>query len=110
MSVDIRMSDPNKYMNKLKMMVKARMQGLRIESSRKVTFFFFLRFYLFVHERHRESEAETQAEREAGSTQGAQYGTRSWVSRITPWAEGGTKPLSHPIIIYIHYGKLNIKL
>ena len=28
--------------------------------------------------------------------QGAQCGTRSQVSRITPWAEGGAKPLSHP--------------
>ena len=43
----------------------------------------------------REREAETQAEGEAGSMQGARQGTRSWVSRITPWAEGGAKPLSH---------------
>ena len=28
--------------------------------------------------------------------QGARCGTRSPVSRITPWAEGGAKPLSHP--------------
>ena len=32
-------------------------------------FFFFLRFYVFIHERHREAEA--QAEGEAGSFQGA---------------------------------------
>ena len=32
---------------------------------------FLLRFYLFLHERHTEKEAETQAEGEAGSTQGA---------------------------------------
>ena len=58
---------------------------------------FFLRFYLFIHERQREREreAEIQAEGEAGSMQGAQRGTRSWDSRITPWAEGGAKPLSH---------------
>ena len=42
--------------------------------------------YLFIRERER--EAETQAEGEAGSMQGARCGTRSWVSRITPWAEG----------------------
>ena len=36
-----------------------------------------------------------QAEGEAGSMQGAPCGTRSQVSRITPWAEGGAKPLSH---------------
>ena len=33
-------------------------------------------------------EAETQAEGEAGSVQGARRGTRSRVSRIRPWAEG----------------------
>ena len=61
-------------------------------------FFFFFRFYLFIHDRHaqREREAETQAEGEADSMQGAHHGTRSRVSRITPWAEGGAKPLSHP--------------
>ena len=52
------------------------------------------RFYLFI--RDREREAETQAEGEAGSMQGAQRGTRSWVSKITPWAGGRAKPLSHP--------------
>ena len=35
-----------------------------------------------------ERGAETQAEGEAGSMQGAGCGTRSWVSRIPPWAEG----------------------
>ena len=58
-------------------------------------FSFFQRFYLFIHERYREREAETQAEGEAGSMQGARCGTPSWVSRITPWAEGSAKPLSH---------------
>ena len=55
-----------------------------------VNSFFFLRFYLFIHERHTHThtEAETQAEGEAGSMQGARCGTRSLVSRITPWAEG----------------------
>ena len=46
-------------------------------------------------EREREREAETQAEGEAGSREGPQRGTPSWVSRITPWTESGTKPLSH---------------
>ena len=32
---------------------------------------FFLRFYLFIHERHTERGRETQAEGEAGSMQGA---------------------------------------
>ena len=62
----------------------------------------FLRFYLFIHERHRARqrergrEAEPQAEEEAGSMQGARRGTRSQVSRITTRAESGTKPPSHP--------------
>ena len=41
-------------------------------------------------------EAETQAEGEAGSMQGAQSGALSQVSRITPRAKGGTKLLNHP--------------
>ena len=59
---------------------------------------FFLRFYLFIHERptEREREAETQAEGEAGSMQGARRGIQFQISRIRPWAEGGAKPLSHP--------------
>ena len=46
--------------------------------------------------RDTEREAETQAEREAGSMQGARCGTQPWVSRIRPWAEGSAKLLSHP--------------
>ena len=57
--------------------------------------FFFKRFYLFIHERQREREAQTQAEGEAGSVEVAWHGTRTWVSRITPQAEGSAKPLSH---------------
>ena len=57
---------------------------------------FFKTFYLFIHEKQRERESETQAEGEADSMHGDRHGTRSCVSRITPWAEGGTKPLSHP--------------
>ncbi|CAK7306681.1 hypothetical protein VULLAG_LOCUS12721 [Vulpes lagopus] len=44
--------------------------------------------------RDTQREAETQAEGEAGPMQGARSGTRSRDSRIMPWAEGGTKPLS----------------
>ena len=40
-------------------------------------------------------DTETQAEGEAGPMQGALCGTRSRVSRITPQAKGGAKPLSH---------------
>ena len=47
-------------------------------------------------EREAETQAETQAEGETGSMQAARRGTQSQVPRITPWAEGSTKPLSHP--------------
>ena len=60
---------------------------------------FFLRFYLFIEterERERETETEIQAEGEAGSIQVARCGTRSQISGIMPWTEGGAKPLSHP--------------
>ena len=71
---------------------------------------FFLRFYLFIHERQREREreAETQAEGEAGSMQGARCGTRSQDSRITPWTEGRcltTEPPRHPNYVKYFYSK-----
>ena len=43
----------------------------------------------------RDTEAETQAEGEAGSMQGAQRDPLSRVPRIRPWAEGRAKLLSH---------------
>ena len=50
--------------------------------------YIFLRFYLFMIDIEREREAETQAEGEADSMPGARCGTRSWGSRIVPWAKG----------------------
>ena len=49
-------------------------------------------FNLFIH-RDRERETDRQAEGEAGSMQGAGGGTGFLVSRITPLAAGGAKPL-----------------
>ena len=43
-------------------------------------------------------ETETQAEGEAGSPQGAHQDPR-----ITSWAEGGAKPLSHPAALCFVY-------
>ena len=48
----------------------------------QVIFLFFSKFYLFVRETER--KAETQAEGEAVSMQGAGCGTRSLDPRITP--------------------------
>ena len=43
-----------------------------------------------------EREAETQAEGEAGSMQGAGCGTRSWDSRIAPQAKGRCQTAAPP--------------
>ena len=56
-------------------------------------------------EREAETQAEGEAEGEAGSMQRARRGTRSCVSRITPWAVGGAKLLRHrgyPENAFIH--------
>ena len=75
---------------------------LSCEYSSIILGYFFLRFYLFI-ETGREREAETQAEGEAGIIQRARRRTRFRVSRITPWAAGGARPLRHrgcPILGY----------
>ena len=52
---------------------------------------------MIVTEREREREAETQAEGEADSMhRGARHGTRSWVSRIVPWAKGRRQTAAPP--------------
>ena len=77
--------------------------------------FFFKIIYLFIRDterkrergRDREREREVQAEGEASSKQGTQCETGSWVSRITPWAEGGAKLRSHwgcPILAILDIG------
>ena len=60
-----------------------------------IPIFFFFKDFIYLFMRDAQRETETQAEREAGSMQGAQCGTRSRVFRITPQAAGGTKPLCH---------------
>ena len=54
----------------------------------------------------RHTEAETQAEGEAGSMQVARRGTLSRVSRIRPRAAGGAKPL-RPWGCPVHYSSVN---
>ena len=68
----------------------------RAMQTKEHAFNFF--FNLFIYDRHtvREREAETQAEGEAGSMQGARHGTRSRVSRTTPWAEGRRQTTEPP--------------
>ena len=43
-----------------------------------------------------EREAETQAEKEAGSPQGSRCGTRSQISGSGPEPKADAQPLSHP--------------
>ena len=57
---------------------------------------FFFNFYLFMIVTQREREAETQAEGEAGSLQGARCGIRSRISRIAPWAKGRRQTAAPP--------------
>ena len=49
-----------------------------------------------------EREKETQAEGEAGSTLGSRRGTRSRVSRITPWTKGRRSTTESPRDPLIH--------
>ena len=49
---------------------------------------------LFIHEKER--EAETQAEREAGSPQGGRYGTQSRILGSHAEPKAGAQLLSHP--------------
>ena len=47
--------------------------------------------FIYPRQTHKEREAETQAEGEAGATQGAGLGTRSRDPGVTLWAAGGAK-------------------
>ena len=71
-------------------------------SSSIIILLYFLKI-VFIYSRETQREAETQAGGEAGSMQGVWHGTRSQVSRITPLAEDGTKPLSHRAALETSY-------
>ena len=58
-------------------------------------FFFFLKIYLFIHERHK-TERQRQAEGEAGSLQGAWCRTQSRILGLWPEPKAGAQLLSHP--------------
>ena len=53
--------------------------------------------------KHIHTEAETQAEGEAGSIQQAISGTPSQDSRITPWAEGKHSTTEPPRCLFLRY-------
>ena len=91
--VKIKMKDlPDEDVEGLELsyIAKIRMSNGTTNLENNLEVFFFLRFYLFIHDTHthRDREAETQVEGEAGSIPGARCRTRSRVSRITTWAEG----------------------
>ena len=60
----------------------------------------FVCLFVFMRERGRGAEGD------AGSMQEAWHGTPSRVSRFRPWAESGTKPLSHPGCPNSFYSKI----
>ena len=72
----------------------ANLIGLRMQF--KYIYFFSLRFYLFIHERHAEREAETSEEGEASFLWGAPYGTRFQDPRSCPEPKADAQTLSHP--------------
>ena len=54
--------------------------------------------------RDTEREAETQAEGEGGSSQGARHRTPSQILGSRPEPKAGTQPLSHPgIPVFLYY-------
>ena len=60
--------------------------------------FFFLRFYLFIHERHtqREIEVETQAEKKQAPCREPDVGLHPGTPGPCPGPKAGAKSLSHP--------------
>ena len=66
---------------------------------KKEILYFFLRFYLFIHDRHREREREAetyrQKEKQAPCRE-PDVGFDSRDSRITPWAKGRRQTVEPP--------------
>ena len=59
-------------------------------------FHFFLRFYLFIHERHRERGAKTQAEEKQAPCRKPDVGFDPGTPGSHPGPKASAKPLSHP--------------
>ena len=55
---------------------------------------FLKKIFIYSWDTQREKQRHRQREKQAACRE-PDGGTRSWVSRITPWVEGGAKPLSH---------------
>ena len=72
--------------------------------------FIFLRFYLFIHKRHRERKAEIQAEGKAGSLQGARCGTQFQILGSHPEPKAEAQPLSNPGVPCDEFLKQTIQL
>ena len=65
-----------------------------------LSFKFFLIFYLFIYDSHRERDAETQAEGEAGSMhREPDVGFDPGSPGSRPGPKAGSKPLRHPGIL-----------
>ena len=68
----------------------------RYDMSPLARFFFFKILCIYSWEIQRERQRHRQREREAGSMQGAWRGSRSRVSKMTPWAEGKRQTAEPP--------------
>ena len=66
----------------------------------------FFKDFIYLFMRDTEREAETQAEGEAGSLQGARCRTGSWDPGITPWAKGRCST-TEPPQVSLHQKPLN---
>ena len=70
----------------------------RIDAVFTINFILFFLRILFI-----QREAETQAEGETGSSQGARYGTRSRTLGSHPEPKADARPLSHPGVPVISF-------
>ena len=60
--------------------------------------YFFLRFYLFIHERQREGEREREREKQAPCRE-PDVGFDPGTPGLHPELKAGAKPLGHPVIL-----------
>ena len=70
--------------------------------------FYFLRFYLFIHERPRERGRNTGRGRSRLYAGSLMCGTRSWDSRIIPWTKGRCSTAEPPRCLSLKTFRLTV--
>ena len=76
-------------------MLTHKMKGRFSFVSMKIVFFFFLRFYLFIHDGHTERQGHRQREKQAPFRE-PDAGLDPGTPGSHPGPKAGTKPLTHP--------------